>query len=68
MKSVGAAPGGHDDVRAAIPALFSSSAQRDSPELLDIVGIQTLDIALWIRHRGFVGVNTVNRNVMGTVP
>ena len=67
MKSVGAAPRRNDHVRAAIAALFRGGAQRDGAELLDIVGIQPLDIALWIGHRGLIGVNAVNRDVMSAV-
>ena len=67
VKSVGAAPRRNDHVRAAIAALFRGGAQRDGAELLDIVGIQPLDIALWIGHRGLIGVNAVNRDVMSAV-
>src|SRR5205807_5479379 len=67
VNRIGAGSGSYNDVRSAIAALFSSGAQRDSAELLDIVGIQPLDIALWVGHRGLVGVNAVNRDVMRAV-
>ena len=67
MKRVRAGPGSHDDVRSAVAPLLRCCAQRDSSELLDIIRIQPLDITLWIGHRGFVGVNAVNRDVMRAV-
>src|SRR5260370_37365473 len=48
VKRIGAAPGGDDNVRAAIAALFGGSVQRDGPEFLHSVWIQPLDIALGV--------------------
>ena len=58
---------GNDHIRAAIASLLSGRAEGDGAKLLDIVGIQALDITLRIGHRGLISINAVNRDIMSSI-
>ena len=67
MHFVGAAFGCDHDIGPAIASIFGSGAERDGSELLDVVRIETLDVALRVRHRGFVCVNSIHSHIVGTI-
>ena len=64
---VSAGPCGQDDVGAAVTAQLGGGIQSYNTELLDVVGGETLDVALRVGHSGLVGVNAVNGNVVRSV-
>src|SRR5262249_50486520 len=67
VKSVGAGARRDHDIRATVAPVFRGRIQRDGAKLLHVVRIETLDVRLRIGHRRFVGVDAINRDVVGAV-
>ena len=67
MKAVGPRPCCYHDIRAAVSASLRRGSEGYRAKLLNVIGIQALDIALRIRHRRFVGVYSVDGHIVGAV-
>ena len=67
MKSIAAGFGCHHHIGAAIASEFSRRIQRYCAEFLHVVRIEPLNVALRVRHRGFIRINAVNGHVVCAV-